>query len=75
MGKWNIWVEESRAKGKGSWLKTDAEPDQVLDDVLEFMACRCFMHNSQQSTVRGYLAAIKYIVQMYWGGNCPLRTL
>ena len=31
------------------------------------MAYRCFVHNNQQSTVRGYLATIKYFYKMYAG--------
>lgn len=42
LGKWNIWVKERRAQGKGPWLHTLADPDQVLSEVLEFMACRRF---------------------------------
>ena len=39
----------------------------VLVEVLEFMACRSFVRNNQQSTVRGYLAAIKNFHKMYAG--------
>ena len=69
--KLNIWVKERRAQGKGSWLHTLADPDQVLGEVLEFMTCRCFMHNNQYSTVRGYLAAIKHFHKMYAGCELP----
>ena len=71
LGKWNIWVKERSAQGKGPWLHTLANQDQVLAEVLEFMACRCFVHNNQQSTVRGYLAAIKYFHKMYAGWELP----
>ena len=70
-GKWNVWVKERQVQGKGPWLHTLADPDQVLGEVLEFMACRCFVHNNQQSTVRGYLAAIKYFHKMYAGWELP----
>ena len=55
-------------QGKGPWLHTLADPDQVLGEMLE---CRCFVHNNQQSTVRGYLAAIKYFHKMYAGWELP----
>lgn len=45
-GKWNVWVKERKAQGKGPWLHTLADPDQALVEVLEFMACRCFVHNN-----------------------------
>ena len=54
LGKWNIWVKERDAQGKGPWLHTLANQDLVLAEVLEFMTCRCLVHNNQQSTVRGY---------------------
>ena len=34
LGKWNIWVKERRAQGKGPWLHTLADPNQVLSEVL-----------------------------------------
>ena len=34
---------------------------------MEFIACRCYVHNNQQSTVRGYLAAIHFFHKMYAG--------
>ena len=34
LGKWNIWVKERRAQGKGPWLHTLVDPDQVLGEVL-----------------------------------------
>ena len=67
LGKWNVWVKERRSQGKGPWLHENADPDQVLGELLEFMASRCFVHSNQQSTVRGYLAAIKYFHKMYAG--------
>lgn len=70
-GKWKIWVEERRLQGKGPWLHELGDTDQVLEEVLEFMASRCFVHNNQQSTVRGYLAAIKYYHNMCTGWELP----
>ena len=35
------------------------------------MASRCFVHNNQQSTVRGYLAAINVIHKMFAGCELP----
>ena len=71
LGKWNNWVKERRSQGKVPWLHTLTDPDQVVREVLEFMARRCFVHNNQQSTVRGYLAAIKYFHKMYAGWELP----
>ena len=70
-GKWKIWVEERSLQGKGPWLHELGDTDQVLEEVLEFMASRCFVHNNQQSTVRGYLAAIKYYHKMCTGWELP----
>ena len=38
---------------------------------MELIACRCYVHNNQQSTVRGYLAAIKFFHKMYAGWDLP----
>ena len=46
-------------------------PNQALYELMEFMACRCYVDNNQQSTVRGYLAAIKYFQEMYAGWELP----
>ena len=35
------------------------------------MACRCFVHNNQQTTVWGYLAAIKFFHKLYAGWELP----
>ena len=35
------------------------------------MACRCYVLNYQQSTVTGYLAAIKFFHKMYAGCELP----
>ena len=72
LGKWNIWVAERAAQGKGPWLKHKPDdPNQALTELMEFMACRCYVHNNQQSTVRGYLATIKLLHKMYAGWELP----
>ena len=60
-------MKERNVQGKGPWLHALANQDLVLAEVLEFMACRCFVHNNQQSTVRGYLAANNCFRSMYEG--------
>ena len=60
--KWKVWVVERAAQGKQPWLQRNSDsPNLVLSELMEFMASRCHVHNNQQSTVRGYLAAIKYL--------------
>ena len=62
----------AKAQGKGPWLQHNLDnPNQVLYELMEFMACRCYVHNNQQSTVRGYLAAIKLFHKMYAGWELP----
>ena len=70
LGKWNIWVKERNTQGKGPWLHMLSNNDLFLAEVLEFMACRCFVHNNQQSTVRGYLAVINFH-KMHAGWELP----
>ena len=53
-------------KGRGPWLNL-LDKSEVLTLLLEFMACRLFSFNNQQSTVRGYLAAIKFFHKLYLG--------
>ena len=48
-----------KKKGRGPWLNL-LDKSEVLTLFLEFMACRLFSFSNQQSTVRGYLAAIKF---------------
>ena len=43
----------------------------MLDDLLEFITSRCFVHNNQQSTVRDYLAAINFLHKMFAGCELP----
>ena len=66
VAKWNTWVTERKAQGKGPWLQAPGDPD-ALNDLLEFVASRCSVHNNQQSTVRGYLAAIDFFHKMFAG--------
>ena len=61
---WNTWVKERKARGKEPWLNALADPIDVLNDQLECMASRCFVHNDQQFTVRGYLDAINFVHKM-----------
>ena len=72
LGKFNVWVAERKAQGKGPWLQYNpADPNRALSGLMEFMACRCHVHNNQRSTVRGYLAAIKFHHKMYAGWELP----
>ena len=43
----------------------------MFSEFMEFMASRCYVHNNQQSTVRGYLVAIKFFNKMYAGWGLP----
>ena len=47
------------------------DPDKALNTLLEFTASRCFVHNNQQSTVRGYLAAINFFHKIFAGSEPP----
>ena len=69
-GKWKKWSEFMRLKGKGPWLHT-VDESEVLNLLLEFMACRLFSFGNQQTTVRGYLAAIKFFHKLYLGWELP----
>ena len=59
-----------RQKGNGPWLRSTDE-SEILRLLLEFMPCRLFSFNNQQSTVRGYLAAIKFFHRLYFGWEPP----
>ena len=72
LGKWNIWVKERKAQGKGPWLHTVDDRNEALTEVLEFTTSRCFVHNDQHSTVRGYLAAINSFPKMFAEWELPL---
>lgn len=69
-GKWKQWLEFTTRKGRGPWLHLMDE-SEVLNLLLEFMACRLFVFNNQQSTVRGYLSAIKFFHKLYLGWELP----
>ena len=69
--KWNTWVKERKAQGKGPWLHTLDDSDEAMSALLEFIASRCFVHNNQQSTARGYLAAINFLHNMLAGQELP----
>lgn len=69
-GKWTKWSEFMRMKGRGPWLHLTDEL-QVLNLLLEFMAWRLFSFSNQQSTVRGYLAAIEFYHKLYLGWELP----
>ena len=60
--KWNTWIGFMKKKERGPWLNL-LDKSEVLTLLLEFMACQLFSFNNQQSTVRGYLAAIKFFSQ------------
>ena len=66
LGKGNTWMEFMKKKGRGPWLNL-LDKSEGLTLLLEFMACRLFSFNNQQSTVRGYLAAIKFFHKLYLG--------
>ena len=56
------------AQGKGPSLQHNPyNPNQALYELMEFLACRCFVHNSQQSTAGGYLAANTFFCKLYAG--------
>lgn len=69
-GKWKKWLEFMKRKDKGPWLHLTDE-SEVINLLLEFMACRLFSFNNQQTTVRGYLAAIKFFHKLCLGWDLP----
>ena len=66
LGKWNNWLEFMKKKGREPWLEL-LDMSEVLTLLLEFMACRLFSFDNQQSTVKEYLAAIKFFHKLYLG--------
>ena len=72
IAKWNTWVKERKAPGKGPWLHTVDDPNEALAERLEFMASLFFVLNNQQPTVRGCLAAIIFSHKMFAGWELPL---
>ena len=73
LAKWNTWGKERKAQGKGPWLHTVDDPNEALTELLEFMTSRCFVHHNQQSTVRGYLAAINLFTRCSQDGSYLCR--
>ena len=70
--KWRAWCYARAAQGKSPWLlKTDREEAAVVA-LTEFMALRCFTFKNQNTTIRGYLSAIKYYHKIF--GGCELPT-
>lgn len=69
-GKWKKWLEFMKLKERGPWLHLTDEAE-VIDLLPEFMACRLFSFNNQQSTVRGYLAAIKFFHKLCIAWDLP----
>ena len=45
---------------------------EVLSILLEFMACRVYVFNNQQTTTRGYFAAIEFHHELYQGRELPM---
>ena len=66
LGKWNKRLQGMNKKGRGPWLNL-LDKFEVLTLLLEFMVCRLFSFNNQQSTVRGYLAAIEFFHKLHLG--------
>lgn len=64
LAKWNNWVRERLAQGKESRLYALVDPNEALSGMLGFMVSRCYVHNSWQSAIRGYLAAISFFHKM-----------
>lgn len=67
---WKTWLEFMRRKGQGPWLNL-MDYSIVLDLLLEFLVCSLFVFNNQQSTVRGYFAAIKSFHKLWVGWELP----
>ena len=67
LGKWNTWLEFMKKKGRGSWLNL-LDKSEVLTLLLEIHGLSTvFIFDNQQSTVRGYLAAITFFHKLYLG--------
>ena len=67
LGKWNKWLEFMKKKGRGPWLNL-LDKSEVLTLLLEIHGLSTvFIFNNQQSTVRGYLAAIIFFHELYLG--------
>ena len=68
--KWKAWTKFMSKKGMGPWLHL-LDAAVVINTLLEFMACRLFAFDNQLSTVRGYLAAIKFFHKLHLGWEVP----
>ena len=51
LGKWNIWMKERSAQGKGPWLHTLANQEQVMAEVLGVHGVS--LSRAQHPTVHG----------------------
>ena len=67
LAKWNTRIKQRKTQGNGPWLHALDDPNEALNDLLELMTSRCFVHDNQQSTVRGFLAAINFLHKMSAG--------
>ena len=73
LSEMNTWVKEGKAQGEAPWLHTVDDHNEALTELLEFMTSRCFVHHNQQSTVRGYLAAINLFTRCSQDGSYLCR--
>ena len=69
--RFEAWAHMRISQGKSPWMTENDNPDDVINALTEFMAMRCFVHKNQQTTVRGYLAAIKYFHKVHVGWDLP----
>ena len=66
-----IWVEERRLQGKGPWLHELGDTDQVLEEVLEFMASRCSCITISSRLSGGIGPRSNTTTRCVQDGNCP----
>ena len=66
-------MNERKEQGEGPSLHTVDDPNEALTELLEFRTSRCFVHNNQQSTVRGYIAAIGFFTFVSQDRSCLCR--
>lgn len=69
--KWETWKEERAKGGLGPWLRKDDGDENAVRAMSEFIACRCFVHKNQSTTIRGYLSAIKYFHKLFADWELP----
>lgn len=55
----------------GPWLQEEDGEENAVRELTVFMASRCLAYKNQSSTIRGYLAAIKYFHKLYVGWELP----